>query len=84
MLINVHKDEDQFRFANCLIPSRYRDVEAYEEEMDDLGKQLDEETLKAILPSGHAFVCFDSIKSMRIVLDHYSITPMKYVRLLCI
>jgi hypothetical protein len=50
--------------------------------MDRLENKLIEETLKSFKPSGHAFVCFDSIKSVNLVLQHFKLTPGRYAKLL--
>lgn len=52
--------------------------------MDNLEYELNEETLKPFKPSGHAFVCFDSIKSVNVVLEKFKMTPWDYVKLLCL
>jgi hypothetical protein len=50
--------------------------------MDHLENKLLDETLKPFKPSGHAFVCFDSIKSVNLVLQHFKMTPGRYCKLM--
>jgi hypothetical protein len=50
--------------------------------MEKLENKLLDETLKPFKPSGHAFVCFDSIKSVNLVLQHFKLTPARYAKLL--
>lgn len=40
--------------------------------------------MKPFKPSGHAFVCFNSIKSVNIVLNHFRVTPLHYAKLMCL
>ena len=40
--------------------------------------------MKPFKPSGHAFVCFDSIKSVNLVLQHFRVTPVQYAKLMCL
>ncbi len=55
-------------YFNCCIPHRLKNPTLFEERMDRLENKLLDETLKPFKPSGHAFVCFDSIKSVNLVL----------------
>ncbi len=54
----------------------------FDERMEKLENKLLDETLKPFKPSGHAFVCFDSIKSVNLVLQHFKLTPARYAKLL--
>ena len=40
--------------------------------------------MKPFKPSGHAFVCFDSTKSVDVVLQHFKMSPWAYVKLMCL
>jgi len=50
------------------------------EHYDDL---LIEETMKPYIPSGHAFVCFDSVKSLNLVIKEFDMTAGDYCKLAC-
>ena len=46
------------------VPSKYLQEDRYEEKLEKYEEKLIDETLKPFVPSGHAFVCFDSINSV--------------------
>lgn len=79
MLIGAH----DIHFS-CCIPGQYKNQRSFQERIDRLEEKLDLETLKPFKPSGHAFVCFDSTRSVNQVLQHYRVTPIQYARLLCL
>lgn len=45
----------------CCVPRKYKDVQKYETQMEKYEEKLEQESMRRIVPSGHAFVCFDSI-----------------------
>jgi len=49
--------------------------------MRKIERKIDKELEKAYWNSGHAFICFDSIESMNIVLNHYRVSPMNFCKL---
>jgi hypothetical protein len=53
---------------NCCVPRQLKNQVTFQQKMDRLENKLIDETLKPFKPSGHAFVCFDSIKSVNMVL----------------
>ena len=67
MLLSTN-DPKERRFF-CCVPKRYKDIDSYNNKLDRLDDKLLKETLKPFKPSGHAFVCFDSVKSVNIVLQ---------------
>jgi hypothetical protein len=52
--------------------------------MDELEDKLMQEILKPFQPSGHAFVCFNSIQSVNLVQQHFKMTPKRFFQILCI
>ena len=53
---------------SCCVPRQLKNHDTFQSKMDRLEGRLINETLKPFKPSGHAFVCFDSIKSVNLVL----------------
>lgn len=45
--------------------------------MEKYEEKLLEETMKPYVPSGHAFVCFDSVNSVNACLKHFRLTPVR-------
>jgi hypothetical protein len=82
MLLKAKENSGE-KYSNACIPKKITDVDSYNEKMEKLEYKLIDETLKPFKPSGHAFVCFDSIKSVNICLNHFKMSPSKYVRLMC-
>ena len=62
------------------VPSKYLQEERYEEKLEKYEEKLIDETLKPFVPSGHAFVCFDSINSVQLCEMHYSVGPFDYIK----
>eukprot|EP00347_Sterkiella_histriomuscorum_P002304 403368673 len=83
MLIDA-SGEGKDQYFNCCIPQRYKDPQAFQRKLDKLEQKLNEETMKPFKPSGHAFVCFDSIKSVNEVINSFRLGPSQYAKLLCL
>jgi len=66
MLMNA-EDGHMVHF-NCCIPKRYQNPDSFKKRMEHLENKLLDETLKPFKSSGHAFVCFDSVKSVNVAL----------------
>ena len=81
MLVTAQTSSGEAYF-NCCIPSQLKNPESFQYKMDRLENKLLDETLKPFKPSGHAFVCFDSIKSVNLVLQHFKMTPGRYCKLM--
>ena len=62
--------------CSCIIPARYKNQAKYEEALEEYEYELQEETLKPFVSSGHAFICFDSVNSLNTILKHFRTTPM--------
>lgn len=62
-------------WLSCLIPSTYKDPQAFEKLMDEHENDLIDETMKPFINSGHAFICFDSVYSLNTILKHFKSTP---------
>ena len=62
-------------FLNCptrlLIPSKYLDSSQIKQAIDLLDINIQKETEKPFMCSGHAFVCFDSVHSMERCLQEF-------------
>lgn len=52
--------------------------------MENYDDRLIEETMKPYIPSGHAFVCFDSVRSLNLVLKEFDLTVTTYCKLACL
>lgn len=72
------------KMSNICLPNRYKDQDYVQSKIDKLEQKSLDETIKPFRPSGHAFVCFDSIKSVNIVLNHFRMSPWKYAKLFCL
>ena len=64
----------------CFIPKYARDDRAYEKKMRKIEKKIDKELEKAYWNSGHAFICFDSLESMNLILKHYQQSPVSFCK----
>ena len=71
-------------FCSCCLPSKYKDQAVFELEMERLENQQSDETLKPFVNSGHAFICFDSVASLNIILKHFRMTPFQSFKIFCI
>lgn len=67
----------------CCVPSKYLEVSKFEEKLDRLEEKLIDETLKPFEPSGHAFVCLDSVESVKACEDRFKVGAFDYVRFTC-
>ena len=61
--------------CSCIIPARYKNDKKYEEACERYENELEQETLKPFVNSGHAFVCFDSVSSLNTIVKHFRTTP---------
>lgn len=68
--------------SSFLIPSTYKDPEAFEQLMDKYETELIDETMKPFINSGHAFICFDSVNSLNTILKHFKSTPSQYIKII--
>lgn len=68
-------------FMSCCIPSMYKNQDKYEQAMENYENELFEETMKSFVNSGHAFVCFDSVTSLNIILKHFQPTPLQNLKI---
>jgi hypothetical protein len=82
MLVSAQDASGNEVYFNCCIPRQIKQQNTFQHKLDRLETRLLDETLKPFKPSGHAFVCFDSIKSVNLVLQHYRVTPMQYLKLI--
>ena len=64
------------------VPNKYLVENRYEEKLEKYEEKLIDETLKPFVPSGHAFVCFDSINAVQLCEKHYSVGPFDYIKYL--
>lgn len=62
--------------CSCIIPKKYKDIDTFEDKVDYYENKLQEETMKPFINSGNAFICFDSVSSVNIILKHFRTTPM--------
>lgn len=74
--------QDSSSYANCFIPRRYTNSEKFDIKMAKLEEKMLQETLKPFKPSGHAFVCFDSVKSASLCMSKFRIGPISYLKLM--
>ena len=70
---------NQERFFCCL-PSKYLADSTFEKKIEKLEDRLIDETLKPFVPSGHAFVCFDSTRSLEACLAKFRMGPCDYAK----
>jgi hypothetical protein len=64
---------------SCCIPSRISDQKKLEALIERYDEQLYEETMKPFVPSGHAFVCLQSMESVEACVNHFRASPFSYV-----
>lgn len=57
--------------CSCIIPAKYKNEDAFDDKMDLLENKAQELTQKPFINSGHAFICFDSVSSVNIILKHF-------------
>ena len=62
--------------CSCCMPKMYLSQDAYDKAMDNYENELLDETMRSFVNSGHAFVIFDSIQSLNIILKHFKATPL--------
>lgn len=67
----------------CCVPSKYLSESRFEEKLATLEEKLIDETLKPFEPSGHAFVCLDSVGSVKACTSHFKVTAWDYVKHTC-
>ena len=65
------------------MPSKYLSDSKFEEKLEKLEEKLIDQTLKPFEPSGHAFVCFDSVGSVRACQQQFNVTAYDYVKYTC-
>lgn len=69
--------------SSCIVPAKYKNQDAFEDKVEQYENMLQEQTMKPFLNSGHAFICFDSVQSVNIILKHFRTTPMQNVKIFC-
>ena len=67
----------------CCVPSKYLVVSKFEEKLQYYEEKLIDETLKPFNPSGHAFVCLDSVGSVKACTQHFRVSAWDYVKHSC-
>lgn len=67
----------------CCVPGKYLVVSKFEEKLEKLEEKLIDQTLKPFEPSGHAFVCLDSVTSVRVCQQYFKVTVFDYVKFSC-
>lgn len=67
----------------CCVPSKYLVESKFEEKLANYEEKLIDETLKPFKPSGHAFVCLDSIGSVKACTKHFHISVWNYIKHSC-
>ena len=67
----------------CCVPGQYLEVSKFEEKLEKLEEKLIDQTLKPFEPSGHAFVCLDSVHSVRVCEQHFKVTAFDYIKFSC-
>ena len=55
----------------------------FEEKLEKLEEKLIDQTLKPFEPSGHAFVCLDSLQSVRACEKEFKVSAGDYIRHIC-
>lgn len=55
----------------CFVAKKYRSQQYYEKEKNAIEDKIEEQILKPVLSSGHAFVCFDTIESANYCLNKF-------------
>ena len=69
-------------FHAC-IPSKYKDPKKCEAALESLEEDLNKESTKPFIPSGHAFVTFDSIRATERVITHFTLNDFQKLRIFC-
>jgi len=67
--------------CSCLMPKSYLHQDSYDQAMEQFENELIEETMRPFVNSGHAFVCFDSVTSLNLILKHFRTTPMQNIKI---
>ena len=67
----------------CCVPRDFKDFDKFEKKLERYDEKILEETLKPFVPSGHAFVCFDSTRSIESCEKYFKVSMMDYVRYGC-
>jgi len=52
-------------------PSKYRQEEYYKKKLRQIDDQIEAELMKPLLCAGHAFICFDSVKTRNYCLEYF-------------
>lgn len=73
----VLADHGGFQCNTCFIPKYARHENSYQARMKKIERKIDKELENPYWNSGHAFVCFDSLESMNLVLTHYRQSPLR-------
>jgi hypothetical protein len=60
------------------VPKSLQDTTKYEAKLDKYEEKLVAATMKPFLPSGHAFVCFDSVESAVACIEHFKAGAKEY------
>jgi len=68
-------------FFHCCVPGKYKDPVKSDQALEALDEKLTNESTKPFLPSGHAFVTFDSIKATEACLAHFKLGWCSQIRL---
>ena len=68
-------------FKRLCVSKRYRTTEYYERMKDGIEDKIEQVLLKPVLSSGHAFVCFDTIKSANYCLEKFRLSMFDNVKL---
>lgn len=76
-MLMVHQETS----TQCCMPGKYKDPQKFENALDELEGNLDEQTVKPFEASGHAFVTFNSIKATEACLEHFQIGLQDQARL---
>ena len=67
----------------CCVPSKYLEVSKFEEKLEKLEEKLIDQTLQPFEPYGHAFVCLDSVGSVKACEQHFKVTAWDYIKFTC-
>lgn len=81
-LLRIPEDKEPFA-KKCLIAKKYRTKTYYSKQINEIENDIDNEILKPVLSSGHAFVCFDSIESANYCLHKFRLGVFDGVKLSC-
>lgn len=78
-MMTISNDDPFF----CCVPSKYLEISKFEEKLERLEEKLIDETLKPFEPSGHAFVCLDSVNSVKACERHFKVSVTDFVKFSC-